>query len=736
MKRFLLLLQTLLLPLLMSAQISMTVIGTAELDPNDNDARSYYALKDANDQDCAILKVSLNNPVNGVLVLNTKGGLRTVKTQKQQDGEWWFWVSPVVTNIMFSCEGYTPTSYIGVTLKGKSVYRLKLSVDASIATVSTFTLGESVMKLNVTPPDATVFYGKTEACDMGSVTLTDGLFEAILDQGTYYYKIESRFYESTSGKYVLTDKSPEKAVSLKPAFGYLNLSTDPAGAEVYIGTRRLGVTPWSEKEKIRRGEKVQIEFRKEDYYVERITVNVIGDGSIQTVPTVKLRPQFGWITCLCDDPLADLTVSSAAGVVATGRSGMRVKLNSQMSYKIEASRQSHTSQSQGIKGSTVEGKDIRITVPPPLPIYGALQLKSSPSRARVFIDGQEEGTTAFLKRLLIGTHTVELKLDGYHLDPFEVNIKDGETLKLEKEMIRGPKEVTVTLKTDSGSHFLQDGVYLGPGSTRIVTLEVGREYVLTTELDNSSIRHRPRRMVYTPSGEDDGQTINVPGAEIIFGTLSVKTGKITDADIKVTGRNATRSWKSPYSGTLPVGSYSVTASKIGYRDATEKVDILEGKTYNLNLTLRSSTNMFGWNWGWEESEFSSNFLNYEVGFVPDDFAIGFQYAHCKKHLGFYLRYLYAINYEQTSFSGGAVVRLTSDLKKLDFQLYGGAGMMYEGIGAEAGLRFSWHAGNFSWFDFGGGVQFTPVGVVPVISIGLGIALFPYALLVAPLFSSY
>nr|MCR4910823.1 hypothetical protein [Bacteroidales bacterium] len=195
MRRFLIVLQALLIPMLMSAQINMSVSGRAELDPQDNDARSYYALKDANDMDCAIIKVSLNNPVTGTLVLQTKGGAATVKSEKRPDGEWWFWVSPVVTNIMFSCEGYTPTKYLGVNLRGKNVYRLKLTVDAAIATVTTFTLGQSVMKLNVFPPEATVLYGRTPDCDMGSRVLSDGLFEVFLDKGTYYYRIESRFYE-------------------------------------------------------------------------------------------------------------------------------------------------------------------------------------------------------------------------------------------------------------------------------------------------------------------------------------------------------------------------------------------------------------------------------------------------------------------------------------------------------------------------------------------------------------
>ncbi len=536
MRRFFIALQALLIPLLMSAQINMSVGGRAELDPQDNDARSYYALKDANDLDCAIIKVSLNNPVTNTLVLQTKGGAATVKSEKQTNGEWWFWVSPVVTNIMFSCEGYTPTSYLGVTLKGKNVYRLKLTVDAAVATVTTFTLGQSVMKLNVFPPEATVLYGRTQDCDMGSRVLTDGLFEAFLDKGTYYYRIESRFYETLTGKYEVTDDSPEVSVSLKPAFNYLSLDTNPQGAEVYVNGRRIGTTPIPQSDKIRRGTDIRIEFRKEDYYIEPIKIDVAGDGSVQQVPVVKLRPQFGWVTCICDDPDATLTISDATKIVATGKSGLRVKLGSGgTTYKLESSKPAHYSQAQGIKGSTIEGKDVEIKVDAPVGIYGGLQISSSPSRARVFIDGVDtKKTTAFSRELLIGQHTIELKLDGYHLDPFTVQIEEGQVVSLAKTMIKGPREVLVHLYTDNGSHIILDGVGLY-GNMNSRTLEVGKTYVIEAEPDNTNLSYKKSRMTYTPTIED-GQQVKVPGPYILSGTLNVSTGGENGVSVSVSGK--------------------------------------------------------------------------------------------------------------------------------------------------------------------------------------------------------
>lgn len=657
MRRLLIALQALLIPLLMSAQINMSVNGRAELDPQDNDARSYYALKDANDLDCAIIKVSLNNPVTGTLVLQTKGGSATVQSEKQVNGEWWFWVSPVVTNIMFSCEGYTPTKYLGVNLKGKNVYRLKLTVDAAVATVTTFTLGQSVMKLNVTPPEATVFYGKTPDCDMGSRVLTDGLFEVFLDKGTYYYRIESRFYEKLTGQYEVNDDSREVPVSLKPSFSYLSLNSEPEGADVYINGRFIGVTPIEQSDKVRKGQDVRVEFRLQDYYIEPVVVDIIGDGGVQIVPTVKLRPQFGWVTCLCDDPEAELTVSDATKVIATGRSGMRVKLNSGgTTYKLESSRASHISQAQGIKGSMIEAKETEVKVDSPVPIYGGLQLTSTPSRAKVLIDGVDAGTTALSKRLLIGRHTIELLMDDYHLDPFTVNIEEGKTVQISKNMIAGPK--------------------------------------------------------------------------IVYGTLKLSTGDVIGATVSVTGKDFSKNMVSPFTMQLPVGSYSLMATKSGYHQASSSVSIKANKVSDLNMNMRKEVHLFNWKWGWEESAFAKHFFDIELGFRPEDVVFGAQYAYCKKHLGVYGRYLYSVYDEAVSLSAGPVLRVTTDYRKLDLQVYAGAGIMYDYPGFEVGTRLAWHADEFSLFDLGFSVQAYPEGLVPVISIGIGIALFPYYLLLA------
>lgn len=113
-------------------QIDMSVSSRVELVPDDADAVSYYRQVDVNDQVCAIIKVTPSNVLANQLVLHTKGGMVPVKSDEiaRKSGEWWFWVSPTVTNIMFTCQGYTPIDWIGVALSPGKVYRLDIEVES------------------------------------------------------------------------------------------------------------------------------------------------------------------------------------------------------------------------------------------------------------------------------------------------------------------------------------------------------------------------------------------------------------------------------------------------------------------------------------------------------------------------------------------------------------------------------------------------------------------------------
>ena len=251
-------------------QISMTVSGKAVLEPEDADAISYYRQTDANDNVCAIIKVAPDNPLSSRLVLQTRGGMapvappRGLSNYMADSGEWWYWISPKVTNIMFTCDGYTPTDWVGVSLQPGKVYRLNLSVESSYTIVKQFTgAGLSGIKMTVKPQEATVSYGVSRDQMINFVTVTDGYFDASLPEGKYYFKVESEFYETHTEEITIGKGMKEVEVELVPSFGFLNFSSDPDGADIYLDGKRIGVTPLGKSDKISKGDHTII-FRKAD----------------------------------------------------------------------------------------------------------------------------------------------------------------------------------------------------------------------------------------------------------------------------------------------------------------------------------------------------------------------------------------------------------------------------------------------------------------------------------------
>ena len=427
------------------AQVEMSVAGELTPRPDDADAVSYYRQLDANDNVCALIKVKPSNPMGTPLVLQTGGGIAPVPpkpgwSNKQSDGSWWYWLSPKTRNIFFTAEGYTETAPLGVRLEPGKVYELKLTVGAAAEVIHKYQLKRYAMKLDITPKSCVVSYGKDASYNMDRVVINDGYFEAVLDQGIYYYKIENEYYETYTGTYRLDAASKEESITMKPAFGYLRVTSEPSGAEVYLdgSLQSAGKTPFTSGMLTRGTHSVLL--RVDDYYSSESRYDVLPDGAVQDMPVVRLKPQFGTVTCLCEDAQAELTVSDASGkVMGRGKSGMTLRLNSRGSYKLESARSGHASQSIGIQGgAALEGLTVSVAVGAPVPLYGGLQISSDPRRAEVYIDGVLAGRTTYVGEVLVGEHQVELRMDGYPSVKFSVKVeKDQETLvnrKLEKNV--------------------------------------------------------------------------------------------------------------------------------------------------------------------------------------------------------------------------------------------------------------------------------------------------------------
>ena len=118
-------------PTVGAQSMTMSLEGDVKLQPDDQDAATYFPVKDQNDNLCALIKVTVTNKLANPLALET-GGMGVEKREEQLSGEIWFWVPYQVKNLQFRCQDYKPMPPIPVRLQEGKVYRLTLRTDAQV----------------------------------------------------------------------------------------------------------------------------------------------------------------------------------------------------------------------------------------------------------------------------------------------------------------------------------------------------------------------------------------------------------------------------------------------------------------------------------------------------------------------------------------------------------------------------------------------------------------------------
>ncbi len=392
----------------------------------DLDAKTYFPKYDINDRLCALLKVSVTNELKNPLILEV-GGLGVVARQERESGEIWFYLPAQVKNLHFLCKGYAPIDPIAVQFKEGVVYRLTLNPLASATVVFDAMLSTNYFKLEVSEPNTVISIGRTQEYELFTKNIDERNFAELLDYGTYFYKVEHELFETYFGSVVIDNATTKQEITLIPAYGYLDIDSTPSGAVAYVNNRRIGTTPCRVEERLPRGD-VELRLVMEDYYTSTSKVRIAGDGSRQTV-TQPLKPRFANITITCPDSEAEIWVDNEP----KGRGGWSGRLGSMTKHFVESRREGHKSQSLNI--SVQDGVDATHTIAAPVPLYGTLNITTTPLDCTIAIDGRVVGESPYIGKMLVGDYEISLSKDGYHQLVFPITVKYNENLSVNKELV-------------------------------------------------------------------------------------------------------------------------------------------------------------------------------------------------------------------------------------------------------------------------------------------------------------
>ena len=231
-----------------------------------------------------------------------------------------------------------------------------------------------------------------------------GIVTITLSNGTYNYSVSANDYYSDSGTFQVQGAKIEKSIALKPAFGWLSVPdrSDLNGANVFVDGTHIGTAPLKSNG-IKSGTH-NVRIMKAMYKAYEGTV-VIKENEVATF-SPKLEPDFADVTIKAGEGCQIYVDNEYKGT--TTWSG-RLSLGSHL---LESRKENHrpTAVTKNIEASI---STLHFNLADPAPIMGTMNVKSTPGMADVYVDGKLVGRTPLMHDVLVGSHNLELRKQGF-----------------------------------------------------------------------------------------------------------------------------------------------------------------------------------------------------------------------------------------------------------------------------------------------------------------------------------
>ncbi len=262
----------------------------------------------------------------------------------------------------------------------------------------------------------------------GSILQSEnGSAAKFLKPGHYQYTVSAPDYHTERGEFTISGSKVIKKISLRPNFGHLQITgNDASGATLIIDGKVIGTLPMATLPTLSNGvHNIQIIKAKYKPYATTVT---IGDNSTAMVTPI-LQPNFARLTFTVEDN-AEIWINDRR----EGRGSCQCDLELG-TYRVETRKEGHRTWSRSLDVTSTVASKIALTAPQP--IVGSLNVTSSPMMASVNIDGQKVGETPLLlDNITIGTHKVEIVLNGYTTWSRDITITEGQTATLDATLTK------------------------------------------------------------------------------------------------------------------------------------------------------------------------------------------------------------------------------------------------------------------------------------------------------------
>lgn len=419
-------------------------IESFELAERDLAANTSPTMKfDLNGEKCAIIKIQTVE--RGFLFdVGTLGVVEVVEQNSEHPGEIWLYVPNGVKNITIQHPvlGSINNYDLGQNVKEGKVYILKLTSDQVNTLVIDYE-NRQYLRVKANPKNAEFLIN-----GIPQQLNANGICEIPLPFGTHTYRVIAENYHMEEGRITINDRNnkQELNINLKQAFGYLTVNgdVDSKGADVFIDNIKIGQIPINQFPVKSGRHSILITQKLYKPYNENFTIT---DGA-----SVKITPAFS-----PNYAIVNLyTTDKEAQIYDNGRLLGVEKWNGKLEkgeHIIEVKKKNHITTKRNIVVQNERRESYHLESPKP--IYGILEVSSSPLGAEVLMDGKVIGKTPLVNRnVLIGQHSIELRLQGHKKAAKGVTILEN---KVERINMRLTDFCTATITSSPNAYLRING---------------------------------------------------------------------------------------------------------------------------------------------------------------------------------------------------------------------------------------------------------------------------------------
>jgi uncharacterized protein (TIGR02145 family) len=412
------------------------------IDENDQTARITNPRKDQNDRVCAIVKMETPLLLQD---FTYNAGMTGIVHTEQHTGEIWVYLSPGAQRLTIQHKhlGTVRNYPFGEALREATVYILKLK-SGNVKTVVEDNVALQYFEVNCAIDGATISID-----DADPEPFIEGKFSKLLSYGKHQYTIEAPLYYPLRGITDITiKKQPPLAAALQPAFGKIVVNTQPEqGADVFIDGEKRGQSPLI-LDKVRSGEHTVRVMKT--LYLPADGSTVVSEGQTATV-TITMKPNFAALTFNAE---GDIYVNDDYKATGTWQGRLAPGI-----YKVEVRKQGHRPSLTTIEAKTGDTRTVALEAP--VPVYGSLNISANVT-AQIYVDDKPTGETTpyLMNQVLAGSHTIELRANGYQPHQQTVEIQEGKITTLQSVLQKAapiPTSALVRTTSDCGNAIINLG---------------------------------------------------------------------------------------------------------------------------------------------------------------------------------------------------------------------------------------------------------------------------------------